>query len=754
VPTTFARPPKLIVSVFFLSGFASLIYQIAWQRLLTLYYGAGATSITVIVSVYMAGLGFGALLGGRIARQSRNPYALYASLQVLLGATGLVSLPCMAALAKVTALGDPAVSLAVLVAFLCVPTALMGATLPVVVDLVVRRTPGFLGSVSRLYSVNTLGAACGAAFTGFVLVSLLGLDGSVTLASAADFALGIVILLGRPAGGAEPARRDAPASDTPARAARLAYPLVFCAGFIAIGLEIVWCRVIGVLVKDSPYAFASVLTVYLLGVALGSHAVQRHVTRRPETDARQLFLTLQFLTGAMVLATFIGYYHLVGMPGVRSLTQLSFLSDLHPSPAIFLRSPGIHPLEDAYLLFDVFLWPLAFMLAPTMLMGASFPLIASVAFSKPGREGEAVGRTYFFNVLGNVVGGLVTGLVLLPAVGSEVTVVIYGVAGLLFGLVPRPPATAGGAARIAASWPRATVVLTLALLGFAAFPRGGALYTAMHVAPFSPSRVHVREGIDAVVVTYEDGERVRNYINGQGHGYRPGPAFLAEAFEGLTYAADPRRVLVVGFGAGTFAEAALMTREAEQVTVVELSRSLLENLRTVPPVARILNDSRLRIVIDDGRQYLQRSGDTFDAILMDPLRTTTAYSNNLHSREFFALARRRLAPDGVLLVGGLDGGPIVPRTLMAAFPHVRAYAYFCLASKRPFIGNRERAARLLASVPDDQRDSIRGLTGDVLDGEALARATAGIPVNRDWRPVSEYFLGPLLRDRLRAAAHP
>jgi spermidine synthase len=209
---------------------------------------------------------------------------------------------------------------------------------------------------------------------------------------------------------------------------------------------------------------------------------------------------------------------------------------------------------------------------------------------------------------------------------------------------------------------------------------------------------------------------------------------------------------VIGFGAGTISEAALMTGEAERITVVELSRTLLDTLRPLPPAARVFDHPLVRVLEGDGRQYLQRSGETFDAILMDPLRTTTAYSNNLHSVEFFALASRRLAPDGVLMVGGLDGGPIVPRTLLAEFPHVRAYPYFCLAAKRPLRVNQARFDRLLEQVPEEHREYIRGVLGDALEDEALAHATAGAPVNRDWRPASEYYLGGLIVDQARALA--
>ena len=104
------RLAPLLATVFFFSGLAGLIYQVAWQRLLTVHYGVGAVSITLIVSVYMLGLGLGSLLGGRLAERSREPYALYATIEGALGLTGLVSFPIILALGRLTAESTPPVS--------------------------------------------------------------------------------------------------------------------------------------------------------------------------------------------------------------------------------------------------------------------------------------------------------------------------------------------------------------------------------------------------------------------------------------------------------------------------------------------------------------------------------------------------------------------------------------------------------------------------------------------------------------------
>lgn len=737
MPSSQRSAVHVLGAVFFFSGLSGLIYQVVWQRLLTLNYGVGAVSITLIVSVFMLGTGLGSLLGGWLAERCADPYRLYAAVEGALGVAGLASYPCILALGSLTAGRGPSVSFVLLFLFLCLPTLLMGVTLPLLATLFNRLSQGFLYSVGHLYFINTLGAAAGALLAGYFLISLLGLKGCLCFAAGIDFVLAAVILsAGQAAGRAARTSVEPAPADDGFGFGRLAYLLAFAAGFIAMGHEITGYRVIGTLVKDSPYAFASILAVYLLGIALGSMAIQRHRTDRLGAGSGGLFFRLQFLAGLYVLMVFAAFYHFAPHEPLQSLARLSFSAELHPSLALLVRHSGDSVFTSTFLLFDVFLWPLLFLFLPAMFMGASFPLLTSLAHSHAGREGRTVGITYFFSVLGNVSGGLVTGFVLLPFAGSENTILILGSAGLLFGL-----ASGVFAGRSVPGFYRAAGVLLLVVGFLAAFPRRGILYEAIHMAPFAPCRTYMKEGLDAVVVTYEDGAQVRNFINGQGHGYRPGPLFYAEAIEGLTFAPSPRNVLVLGFGAGSGTEAALLSTDAIRVTVVELCSSVIGNMQKLPMFDRIFRDRRLHLVIDDGRRFLQRSDERFDVILMDPLRTTTAYSNNLHSRQFFSLAAKHLTPGGILMVGGVGECLVIPRTLAEEFPFVRSYLSFTLASKYPMHQNQERLRAMLGSYSVEMQAAIWSLAQDPLEGRDLAKAIEGYPVNQDWMPVSEYYLG-------------
>lgn len=302
---------RLLSFVFLMSGFAALLYQVAWQRLLTTYYGVGAVSVTLIVSVYMLGLGFGALVGGFLAERVIARIRLYALVECAIASFGLISLPFLDFLGRHTAGNSHYISLACIALFLCVPTLLMGMTLPLVTKIFNHSIRNFLSTVSMLYFLNTMGAAFGALVGAYVIISFFGLDVAVYSAVAINFVLALLIFLAgrRVADQPAPESFSLPAEHEERGFGRIAYLLVFVTGFMAIGYEIVWFRLNEVLTKNSPYTFATVLFVYLLGIAIGSFAINRCWNRLQRFDKRHLFFAFQFFIGAYVATVVVAYFY-------------------------------------------------------------------------------------------------------------------------------------------------------------------------------------------------------------------------------------------------------------------------------------------------------------------------------------------------------------------------------------------------------------------------------------------------------------
>lgn len=513
------------------------------------------------------------------------------------------------------------------------------------------------------------------------------------------------------------------------------------------------------MLKASPYVFSSVLAVYLLGIAIGSFIMYRYIRGKHDLNKRSLFFSLQYIIGLFVLISFIGYFYLTKYTQFSLLTQASFFGIAHP----YFEVPGFDSyaltgqgfgadsfqttrglLVSVYRLFDTFFWSVLFIFVPTVLMGASFPLIAYLSARDKHKEGQAVGNIYFFNILGNVLGGIVTGFLLLHFWGTEITLLVFSVTGLAFGLF----VYAEGALRL--NWySRVALVLVPAIVCMFLFPRGGDLYKEMHMIDMKGnSDTYFEEGFDGVVVTFSKGENVTHFINGHGHGIRPNGFYTWEVMEAISFAPSVDNVLIIGYGAGSTAEAVLKVKEVKKLVIVELCDASMKNLAKLPYVQEQLSDPRVRLTIDDGRRYLLRNDIKFDLILMGPLQPITAYSNNIYSKEFFELTAKNMKKDGIIAVW-LGETRVLPKTIASVFDYCRIYYRECIASQSALVSKVEHEQRLEASFTQAELASHYNSSKHYLgERNYIDEAARPYPINYDLKPNSEYYLGLKAREWL------
>jgi spermidine synthase len=734
---------NLLVSVFFASGFSSLVYQVSWQRILTLYYSVENISTTLIVTVYMLGLGLGAIIGGYFAERVRYRLLLYVSIELLIGVFGCISIPFLEFLGKSTAGSSYTTSFIYMFAFLCVPTILMGSTLPLLTKIFNNILDNFLLSLSYLYFINTLGAAVGALISSFLLISFFGLDTSVYFAAAINILIATLIFMFRKrlAKQEEPVNGSSRSEFSRSEGFsnnKIIYLIVFLTGFIAIGYEIIWFRIIGTLVKASAYAFSSVLFIYLMGIAVGSYFMKKYLSSNTSINKKNLFFAFQFFIALFVLLSVTGYYNLVEkVPLFARINSLSFNSMHHPTISFPFFGPNGLFLKNLFLLTDVFIWPLIFVFIPTLLMGASFPLITSLAF-KDEREGSTVGRVYFFNVLGNVAGGLFTGLLFLSILGTEYTLLIFSLLGLFFIILISSNRV------IFQLKYKLLLIVSLVGLSIIFFPGKNQLYDVIH--PDYPDNLkmkkYITEGLDGVIVTYSENEFLKTYINGMPHGGRPHPQFFYEAIEALSHNRQAKNILVIGFGTGSTTETLLQLTPKPEIKLVELSPTLIQNLTNISYLKSILEDDAVNLIYADGRKYLYNSNEKFDAIFMDPLFTTTSYSNNLYSRQFFELIRSHLTTNGVLMTW-MDEFHIVPKTLCSVFPYVDQHDFFCVTSSQELRQDSIYKDELFKLFPEIYADLLRidSVERYPLTQTTILENNVKYPINEDYKPICEYFIG-------------
>jgi predicted membrane-bound spermidine synthase len=698
---------RFLLPLFFLSGLASLVEQVAWQRLLGLFVGTDVASATVVVSAFMAGLGAGSLAGGRLAGRLEPQRRLraFAAAEAGIGACVLLSVPLYHGLLYPWLGGAPWLPVAALVfATLLLPTALMGLSLPLLAQCVVDEGARAEEGIAALYGVNTLGAACGAALAPFALLRSLGLDGTLLVAAGLNLACA--------AGGLLLARRpllvrpvvQEPAGEGDALSFRGWLAVAAVSGFVALSLEIVWLRVLGVLGKSNSFTFPLLLGLYLGGIGLGS-LLGRPLARRSRAPGRG-FLLLQWagvVYAGGALAVFARSAGQLTFPW--SATLWGYLRSYEPIPMVKFGGALLRSLQQAGSAADhelARLFVLLYVAAPlllagpaTLLLGLSFPFLQRAVQTDPSLVGRRVGWLSAANIAGSALGSALTGVLLFSWLGSA------GSLRLLLLLAACLPLLGGG--RRPTHWLATALACVLAALA----PDTAALWSSLHLA--RPEHVAVAEDATGVALIKTPAAGTRGtvvYVGGLGQSGIPyGDVHTILGALPVLLHPDPRRVLVVGLGSGDTAYAAL-ARPQTRVDCVEIVGALPRALRallalTDPAGPRhLLAEPRLRLVIDDGRGFLLRSQGRYDVIEADALRPSSAFAGNLYSREYFTLVRSRLAPGGLAVTWAPT--PRSRDTFGAVFPHVLQLDTVLLGAETPLpwepqvMGERLRQPATLA----------------------------------------------------------
>ncbi|HEY7514178.1 MAG TPA: fused MFS/spermidine synthase, partial [Vicinamibacteria bacterium] len=471
------RASLVFLPVFFASGFAALAYQIVWQRLLAFFSGADVFSVTLIVCAFMAGLGLGSLAGGHLADRLslRGRFLAFALAEAATAAFALVSVPLLYGflyrnLAE-KALPFFLVGLLLFVVLLW-PTFLMGLSLPLLSRALTEDAAVSARRIGSLYGWNTLGAALGALVTVFGVVRLGGFEAAVALGAALNLACAATALLAlrwlRPAAESPSASAGTPEKEAGGARRESGFPFAWWlllyafSGFIALSLEILWFRLLGVIVKSNSFTFAWLLTLYLSGVGLGALLTRSAAARASRPG--QAFLVLQILVaGYAGLSVTVLTHGVEAWPSLAALrAYLAEYDAIELDAAVrsllrfAVRGGDVAPFAQdlaTQLLRLYGLVPALLIGIPTMLMGASFPFLQSAVHADVGRLGRRVGWLQAANIAGATLGASLTGLVLLQALGTAGTLRVIVALGTVFALA----ATRGAAARARTAFAAAAV---------------------------------------------------------------------------------------------------------------------------------------------------------------------------------------------------------------------------------------------------------------------------------------------------------
>ena len=761
-----ARLGPAFAALFVVSGACGLVYQVVWTRQLVTVFGVTAFAVSTVLVSFMGGMAAGAALLGGLADRVRRPLRMFALLEAGVGGYALL-LPFllrgadMAHAALASVLPDDFVVRSVVRFALCLllllpPTALMGATLPALGRGLLQRSARFGRGLGILYFVNTLGAAAGCWLAGFHLIPALGLFRTTLLAVAGNAAVATTAWLLDRSAEAEPAAAtpDAVEAAWQEEASCPAWwPLaVACgSGAIALAFEVVWFRVLVMVFGSTVYSFSAMLTVFLLGLALGALAFGP-LADRVQKPVRLLAVT----AGAVALTVLLGSMAVNAMPRL-------FLEILHTMGIDFAGMTRTKAVLSVLTL-----------LPPALAFGGTFP-VAVRTYRGGGGAGRRIGRVYAWNTVGAIVGSFLTGFVLLPTVGAERTLQGIVVVALVLALgslvAERGPLSPRFALPAGAG-----VVLIAAALVFSPPWDRRLLGAGVYFEPRQHMDAAGKLNLDRVVgdyhlMTYTEGfnETIISFKTAKGrfitvNGSPTASDHLEDMFSQrmlghLPMALHPgpvRNACIVGLGAGVTA-GSIAVYAPERLTAIELEKGVFTASRFFAVQNHgILKDPHVRIVLDDGRNWLERTEERFDVISSAPNFPSLTGSGALYSREYFALCRRRLAPGGVMCqfapIWRLLPGDVatIVGSFADSFPHVRVFStglsLVMLGREEAFppvdvaeLVRRTAQPRVAASL---QEIGVRGpmelLSFYQMDEDEVRRLTAGADRNTDDRPRTEF----------------
>ena len=711
---------------FFISGFCSVLYELVWLRLSMAQFGVTTAMVSIVLSVFMAGLGLGSWASGIWLRRwekkiAFSPLLLYAAIELLIGISGiLVPYELRLGHSLLERLGSTSsakyyVVSGIWVAFTMVPwCALMGATIPVAMLAIGRM---FFRESSRsfsyLYMANVAGAVVGTGLP-LVLIELLGFHGTLKVGTACNVLIAVLALMvsrhvpRNKAGAFEESSEEVshPAAQlaSTATGGGILLALLFATGLTSMGMEVVWIREFTPFIGTVVYAFASILAVYLAGSFVGSR-IYRSLNSQRMRESSSLWALL----------------------GLFSLLPL-----LAASPSLGF---------DGWLRLVIGIAPF------TALLGYLTPMLVDRwAAGDPAKAGKA----YAVNVLGCIVGPLLAGFLLLPWMSERWALVLLSLPWLIAGVRGvRFTRTSGSTS----AWvPRVTSVLLLP----------AALLLVLGSTSYEKQYVHgeVLRDSTATVIANGTGMQKALLVNGYGMTMLTPIAKMMAHLPMVFLDRPPQNALVICFGMGTTFRS--LRSWGIPVTAVELVPSvprLFLYFHSDGPA--ILSSPLSHVVVDDGRRYLERTTQQYDVITIDPPPPVEAAGSSLlYSEDFYTVLRQHLRPGGILQqwlpIGDPEDVAAVALALRRSFPYVRVFAFgknwgfHFLASDRP-LPNRtasELAQRLPAAAAadlvewDKQPDAearFAHLLNYELPIDQLIAASPGTPALSDDRPINEYY---------------
>ncbi len=683
------KTEKILLIGFALSSMSALIYEVVWSRELTYIFGTSVYAVSTVLATFMFGLALGSFIFGKLVDRQENPLRLFALLEIGLGVYGIIVIGIFSLIVHPYRFlysllhGSSLLFLSsqFILAFiaLILPTTLIGGTFPVMSKIYTEEFDALGEKVGVVYSLNTVGAAVGAFSSGFVLMPILGLNRTTLLAAFVNLAVGAIIydLSNKTISKiVEKVKHKKVGLRTLDKVILVSF---FFSGFAALTYEVVWTRFLSLIFGTSVYAFSTMLTAFMVGLALGSYAVSKVVD------------SINDPVGAFILVEWgIGIYGMLLLLLFSNLDMLYF--------NIYSRWSA----SFSSMWFVFFLVFFSLLLIPTMLMGATLPLVSKIYSRDLRTVGGDIGAVFSSNTFGGIFGAFLAGFVLIPSIGIEKASLIAAAMNICIVVV-----------LFRFSKIRKEVFLLIfvifSIIGVSLSTYGvdplqaGVYYNTNRFSNASDYEefkaetelLFKKDDPHGLVTVTKGRGTTALHINGKIDANNVGdiPNEYMLAYAPLFTHEDPKRVLNIGLGGG-FTLSAIEDLDVEQIDVIEINPAVVEATRQVfyQYNDNALDDPRVNLIIADARNYLFTSDEKYDVIISEPSNPWLAGEGGLFTREFYELVKQHLYKGGVfaqwvpLYDHRAEDFKVFLKTYQSVFPYVQVYK---IKGDAILVGSRE-----------------------------------------------------------------
>ncbi len=603
----------------FLAGLTFLIYEVSWNRMLSLVLGSTVTASTIVLATFMAGFGSGAWYWGKIGDKRIGVGKMLMYLTLFIGIVGVVGYYLIF---NWVVYHSGFIGYVSVVFLLFIQTFLMGGIFPLVSKLAVSSDAKMAATIGRLFAIETLGSTIGGLITGFWLLGTYGQRSTVLIAVTINILMTIWMIIAKMKAESK-AETVTQGKDLPSMR-RIALVTTFACGFVNLGLQVAWMRMFKIYLTNTSYTFALVSSMSILGLFLGSYIFRKNahkISDYPKTMLRTVLL--------MVLASIVSLVLLIQLP---QLFMLPF-QDLMSNP---LNRILLLPLVSSMLI----------VVPPALFSGFAFPLACRMYSAGAGNVSRDVGFVMMVNTVGSVLGPVVVAFVLMPIVGAALSVLAMSMILMIAAvLANRQTKMQGPLGYFVYSGLMVLVAL------FVIRPEVTILPPSFHA--FDRDLLFYNETVEGTISVGQDrgtrSESKYTFVNNSAVIGSTYDAIKVVKMVGhLPFLAGGKinDVLVIGFGIGVTTSAIASHSEVESIKCVELVTGLTDAARFYSDMnMNVVSDPRLDVVSGDGRHYLQKTTDKFDLISCDPTHPILG-SGNLYTSDYFKMCRDHLNPGG------------------------------------------------------------------------------------------------------------